>query len=125
MTVFYNSGPGQGTGLLEAHLANIARGRDVIAAAGTTVAATSGPAAMVGIYEGRPGRGFSITLENGTLFVTPTDASTQRLTLRSGSTYIVGTLKTVTITFTRDQSGRVTALVLREGERERTFHKVR
>ncbi len=123
VTVFYNSTPGSGTSPLAAQLANVAMGRTPVAAA-PGAAAPAGLAAMVGFYEGRPGRGFHVTLENGALHAQPTYNTRQPLALQSGTTFTVGKTGT-TITFTRDADGRVTALVFRQGDRERIFAKVR
>lgn len=122
VTVFYNSTPPQGTGPLAALFANIATGRSAIDAA--PPAAATGLGAFAGFYEGRPGRGFLVTLEKDALFVTPTDGSKQPLALKSGAIYAVGKMD-VTMTFTRDAAGRVVSLTLREGARERIFSKVR
>ena len=123
VTVLYNSSAGPGTSPMAAHLARIAIGQ-TLAAVTQAVPARRGPAALVGFYEGRPGRGFDVTLEKGTLYAEPTDSTKQRLVLQSGTTYAIGG-GSATMTFTVGADGRVTALVFRAGPREQTFPKVR
>lgn len=123
VTVFYNSSPGIGTSPLVAQLANLARGRIPVAPAATAVPA--GLEGLAGFYEGRPGRGFTITLVDGTLYGEVTgNAGKRKLVRQSGTTWTVEGAA-MTMTFTVGSDGRATALVLREGTLERIFSKVR
>ena len=119
ITVLYNSAPGIGTSPLAARLANIARGR-----APAALKAATGIASLVGFYEGRPGRGFTVTLENGALHAQPTGGNKVKLALTSGTTYAVGGTG-VTVSFIVGVDGLPTGMLLREGARERVFQKTR
>jgi hypothetical protein len=124
VSVLYNTGPGiAGTSPLAAQLANIARGQ--VPDGATAAHAPAGPERFVGFYEGRPGRGVAVTLEDGTLYAQPTDNDKQKLVLQSGTTFTVGSMMSVTITFTAGTGGRIDALILREGTRERIFPRAR
>ena len=120
VTVLHNSPLGPGTSPAAAHFANIALGK-VPAVDGQ---ARRAPEAFVGFYEGRPGRGFTVSLENGTLYAEPTDNTRQRLVLQSGTTYAIGSTGS-TMTFMLSAEGRPTSVVFRGGAREQVFAKVR
>ena len=121
VTVLYNSPLGVGTSPMAAQLARLAMGeppsslRDV---------GEAGLTKFVGFYEGRPGRGFTITLEDGTLYGQPTGNTKAELVLQSGTTYAVRDGR-ATLTFTLGADGSATALVLRAGTREQIFPKAR
>ena len=88
----------------------------------------AGSEALVGFYEGaQPGRGITITFEDGTLYGEPTGSDRAPLVLQSGTTYFVGREGApVTATFTLGPDGGATALVLRRGDgSERTFPRAR
>jgi CubicO group peptidase (beta-lactamase class C family) len=118
VTVLCNTALGPGTSPMAAHLARIALGRTL----STTTRVAEGPERFVGFYEGRPGRGFTVTLEQGTLYVEPTDASRQKLVLQTETTYAAGD---ATFTFVVGVDGRATAAVFRAGTREQIFPKVK
>lgn len=122
ITVFYNSSAGVGTSPLAAQLASIVRGRTPVVA--PAAGAPAGLEGLTGFYEGRPGRGFTITLVGGTLYGEVTGNTQKRkLVLRSGTTYSIG--EGLTMTFTVGVDGRATSMVYREGALERIFSKVR
>ena len=126
VTVLYNSSPGPATSPMAGQLARIALGHAPPPSPGPPATAPASLRALAGFYEGRPGRGVTVTLNNGTLYAEPTGSQRARLVPQKGTTYYVGREGAlVTVTFTLDADGRATALVLREGTRERTFPKVR
>ena len=85
------------------------------------------PEALVGFYEMEPGRGITISLEDGTFYGEPTGHSKAQLVPQSGTTYFVGQGGApVKVSFTLGTDGSATALVLRQGNGvERTFPRVR
>jgi CubicO group peptidase (beta-lactamase class C family) len=122
VTVLYNSPLGVGTSPMGAHLARIAMGEAVPDTVPT--AGVANPESLVGFYEGRPGRGFAITLEGGTLYVQPTGNSKVTLMQQAGTTYAADA-GDATLTFTIGADGRATGLIFRAGPREQIFPKVR
>lgn len=81
---------------------------------------------LVGEYEMAPGRGISITLEDGQLHGQPTGSPKRPLVHVSGSTFAVGRADgPVTVTFTLGADGRATAMVMRQNGNERTLPRVR
>jgi CubicO group peptidase (beta-lactamase class C family) len=88
--------------------------------------AAPGLEALTGFYEARAGRGITIIVENGKLYGEPTGNPRRELVLQSGTTYTVaGTSSPMTVTFVLGGDGRVAEMVMRQGDGERRFPKVR
>ena len=82
--------------------------------------------ALTGFYEAQGGRGITIAVENGKLYGEPTGNPRRELVLQSGTTYTVaGTESPMTVTFVLGEDGRVTEMVMRQGNGERRFPKTR
>jgi CubicO group peptidase (beta-lactamase class C family) len=83
-------------------------------------------AALTGFYEAQAGRGITIIVENGKLYGEPTGNPRRELVLQSGTTYsVAGTESPMTVTFVLGGDGRVTEMVMRQGNGERRFPKRR
>lgn len=81
---------------------------------------------FTGFYEAGNGRGITITLEDGKLYGQPSTDSRRELLFREGTTFLVaGTQRPMTLTFVVGTDGRVTEMVMRQGDQERRFPKVR
>ena len=93
------------------------------------VAATQGPGRpkFVGVYELPLGRFFTVTFEDGELYVTPPGGSRgQRLFLQSGTTYALGSPQsTRTVTFRVDGDGVVTGFMARDNGIDRELRKLK
>jgi hypothetical protein len=91
--------------------------------------ADAAPAALeslAGFYEAQAGRGITIIVENGKLYGEPTGNPRRELVLQSGTTYsVAGTESPMTVTFVLGGNGRVTEMVMRQGNGERRFPKTR
>ena len=79
--------------------------------------------AYVGRYEVRPGRFISVTLENGTLFAQPTGQRRASLVPVSEARFSLNG-REVYISFTRDESGTVTGLVVHQNGTNTPARKV-
>ena len=92
-------------------------------------AATQGPGRpkFVGVYELPFARFFTVTFENGELYVTPPGRdSGAQLFLQSGTTYTLGNPQsTRTVTFRVDGDGVVTGFMARDNGVDRELRKVR
>ena len=99
----------------------------VAAAPAKTVPAPEGAAKFVGDYELRTGMAFTVSLEDGVLYIKPPGSgSRQVLWHKSGTSFGVGGVESpATATFVSDASGVVTELNTRQGSTERTMKKVR
>jgi CubicO group peptidase (beta-lactamase class C family) len=80
-------------------------------------------ASYVGVYEGTP-LSFTITLEDGQLHLQPTGQSKARLYAESRDVFFPRVVN-ATITFTRDGTGQVAGLVLRQGGQDLPARKVK
>ena len=91
------------------------------------VPAAATPAAnlesLTGEYELAPGRTLAITLEGGTLYGQPGDGPKRTLALVSGTTFSVSDTP-MTVTFSLGDDGRATAVVMRQGGKERTLPRL-
>jgi D-alanyl-D-alanine carboxypeptidase len=100
-----------------------------VAAIGTPATSIVGEEArrrFVGDYEAAPGAVFRITLQDGSLHVTPPRGTPQPLVHESGATYAVGKAgSTTTTTFLVDASGEVVGMHTRQGSTERVIRRVR
>jgi hypothetical protein len=111
-------------------LGDLGAHREPIAATTTSIEAITGAApvrleALIGYYELVPGRGITITVENGKLHGEATGNPKKELVHKSGTTYrIADGSSLVTITFTIGTAGKATALVMRQGNAERNLPKV-
>ena len=92
-------------------------------------AATQGPGRpkFVGVYELPFARFFTVTFENGELYVTPPGRGPgAQLFLRSGTTYAIGSPQaTRTVTFRVDGDGVVTGFMARDNGFDRELRKVK
>jgi CubicO group peptidase (beta-lactamase class C family) len=83
-------------------------------------------AAYVGEYRLSDTRSIVITLEDGVLSGQPTGQQKLPLTLRSGTTFVVGGNESdITVRFITSPDGRVTGMAMRQSGSERTLPKVR
>jgi D-alanyl-D-alanine carboxypeptidase len=90
-------------------------------AAATTPAERS---ALVGVYEISPGRTFEVTLEAGSLYVTPGGSEKQPLVFLTGNTYALGKSdSTTTITFVVE-NGVVTGFEANANGNKRMLRKI-
>lgn len=81
---------------------------------------------LVGEYEMGPGRSVAITLEGGQLHGEPTGNPKRPLVHVSGMTFAVGQANgPITVTFTLDDDGRATSLVMRQNGTDRTLPRIR
>lgn len=81
-------------------------------------------ATYVGEYELREELSMVVTLEDGALFVEPTGQEKLPVFAESATTFFLRAVE-AQISFTRDDSGTVTGLVLRQGGRELPARKVK
>lgn len=112
-------------------LGDLGARREPVAASTISTEATTGAAparleAVVGYYEMAPGRGITITVENGKLHGEPTGNPKKELVLKSGTSYgLADGSSPLTVTFNIGADGKATALVMRQGNAERILPKVR
>ena len=78
----------------------------------------------VGKYELRPEVSLVVTLEDGALFVEPTDQERLPMFAESETVFFLKAVE-AQISFTRDDSGAVTGLILRRGAVERPARRVK
>lgn len=81
---------------------------------------------LVGEYEMAPGRLVRITLEDGVLHAEPTGNPKRALVHLTGATFAVERADgPIRLTFTLAGDGRATAVVIRQGDNDRTLPRVR
>jgi hypothetical protein len=81
-------------------------------------------ARYVGTYQLGPSLALDVTLSNGALYMHPTDQATLRLWPESATDFFLKEVD-AQVTFVRDSSGAVSALVLHQGGQDQKAPKVK
>jgi CubicO group peptidase (beta-lactamase class C family) len=82
-------------------------------------------AACAGQYELTPTNTATVTVENGRIFLQPTGQTKEELFPESETTFFPIVQAGMRITFVKDAEGKVTELVLRQGNQERKAKKIK